>query len=324
MSGHTHYLNAFLKHIILFLLLFSTKEFIAQENLVLNPSFEDTSLWGGIEPLCCNYDVCKHWRNGNSVTADYFTSNCADGIWGPWFCLDSDWFNIAPRTGEAFIGLALFHDFDPLVECVQGELLEELKPNTFYEISGFVSLADSSGYRPKYLDVGFETESRIDFSQPQLIYSNFVSCNISESEPGEWIQFSGKYQAIGGEKLIYLGSNTYFEDFLVSALPHRPGANPWPSHVYIGIDDLNITEVECGAISIPNVITPNNDGINDQLDLRYQTGDQLKIFNRWGELIFQFDQSHQSWDAHGASDGVYFITGKHQDCIINQSIQVVR
>ncbi len=68
-------------------------------------------------------------------------------------------------------------------------------------------------------------------------------------------------------------------------------------------------------IFIPNVFTPNGDGVND---LFYVVGSglgpadfQLLIFNRWGQLIFESNHIEQKWDGrnksgtHYVSEGVY-------------------
>ena len=66
-------------------------------------------------------------------------------------------------------------------------------------------------------------------------------------------------------------------------------------------------------ITAPNVLTPNNDGINDQftLDWLNLTSLRLIILNRWGNTLY--DQTSTdlmnmmpSWDGGNATDGVYF------------------
>lgn len=62
---------------------------------------------------------------------------------------------------------------------------------------------------------------------------------------------------------------------------------------------------------IPNVITPNNDGSNDSLNLIGFDVKKLEIFNRWGRLVFDKINYTNEW--HGQSnngnklpDGTYF------------------
>jgi gliding motility-associated-like protein len=50
---------------------------------------------------------------------------------------------------------------------------------------------------------------------------------------------------------------------------------------------------------VPNAFTPNGDGQNDALYVRFQGSvDRLdfKIYNRWGELVFATDNKDIGWD----------------------------
>lgn len=69
---------------------------------------------------------------------------------------------------------------------------------------------------------------------------------------------------------------------------------------------LNIT-ISC-EIEIPNVFTPNGDGINDLFIYRNVVESkelQTKIFNRWGDLVSQWS-GNKGWNGEGQTEGVYF------------------
>lgn len=66
-------------------------------------------------------------------------------------------------------------------------------------------------------------------------------------------------------------------------------------------------------ITAPNVITPNNDGLNDTFILEWMnlTSLRLVILNRWGNTIYDVTSADllnmtPSWDGGNATDGVYF------------------
>ena len=62
-------------------------------------------------------------------------------------------------------------------------------------------------------------------------------------------------------------------------------------------------------VVIPNVITPNGDGMNDMLtiqNLMNWDNRALTIFNRWGGIVFKTDDYRNDWNGGGVSDGVYF------------------
>ena len=64
---------------------------------------------------------------------------------------------------------------------------------------------------------------------------------------------------------------------------------------------------------IPNVFTPNGDGINDYFTItKVGISDfNIVIYDRWGLEIFDSNQISASWDGnnkkgHSVSDGTYF------------------
>lgn len=67
--------------------------------------------------------------------------------------------------------------------------------------------------------------------------------------------------------------------------------------------------------SIPNVFTPDNDGTNDGFIITNMGMETVrcKIYNRWGELIYEWDNPAGSWNGltmngNEAVDGVYYYT----------------
>jgi len=72
----------------------------------------------------------------------------------------------------------------------------------------------------------------------------------------------------------------------------------------------------CPEYMLPNVFTPNNDGINDTLvpkkGAKFIEKIYLTIFNRWGEVVFQTNDPAIRWDGKDkdkhtdCSNGVYY------------------
>ena len=79
-------------------------------------------------------------------------------------------------------------------------------------------------------------------------------------------------------------------------------------------DTFSLEVVDCNCkITVPNVFTPNGDGLNETFYpvVSCELDDfRLYIFNRWGKLLFETQDQHQSWDAtyegKPVPDGVYF------------------
>ena len=78
-----------------------------------------------------------------------------------------------------------------------------------------------------------------------------------------------------------------------------------------GSDTLVLREQCPTALYVPNVFTPNDDGFNDEF--RAYGHDiisyQLRIYNRWGGLLFESNQVDEHWDGYydgePLSSGVY-------------------
>ena len=66
---------------------------------------------------------------------------------------------------------------------------------------------------------------------------------------------------------------------------------------------------------IPNIVTPNEDGINDYIDFgKYGfTYLEITVFNRWGTKIFESNDSHCIWKPDNV-DGTYYWIANYHDC----------
>ncbi len=134
-----------------------------------------------------------------------------------------------------------------------------------------------------------------------------------------------------GDEIIIGNADPYFSswlwtppDYLDNPWLATPIARPVDDITYYvtTTDTLGRTHIDSVSISvelcnlppeiiIPNVITPNGDGINDIFN--YQNDEfwnvKTQIFNRWGQLVFSGEGS-QRWDGtfqgNQVSDGVYF------------------
>jgi gliding motility-associated-like protein len=133
----------------------------------------------------------------------------------------------------------------------------------------------------------------------------------SQSEANSIITWSGPNNFISNEATFNmpfeLNDIGQYSAFIIS----QYGCVSAPSTVNPTIVNLyNFNEFE-----FPNVITANNDGINDILDLHayFQTCDKYKIyiFNRWGHLIYEQTETSSQFmgdtqKGKELEEGVYF------------------
>ena len=67
--------------------------------------------------------------------------------------------------------------------------------------------------------------------------------------------------------------------------------------------------VEVVALKIPNVFTPNGDGLNDRFEIRgleLYPENRLVIFNRWGNEVYSAKTYTNDWDGANLSEGTYY------------------
>ncbi|MBK7869791.1 MAG: gliding motility-associated C-terminal domain-containing protein [Saprospiraceae bacterium] len=76
---------------------------------------------------------------------------------------------------------------------------------------------------------------------------------------------------------------------------------------YVGVEFIEIEDCtkpeDCNVI-FPNAFTPNNDGRNDTFDVISNCTLQdfmIKIYNRWGQLVFEADDPNFFWNGEFSS-----------------------
>ena len=74
-------------------------------------------------------------------------------------------------------------------------------------------------------------------------------------------------------------------------------------------DNEAIGTVKVIALKIPNVFTPNGDGLNDRFEIRgleLYPENRLIIFNRWGNEVYSAKTYTNDWDGANLSEGTYY------------------
>lgn len=164
--------------------------------------------------------------------------------------------------------------------------------------------------------------------EPQGCRTGGFSSTFIQIKPQIKITLDSDYHAIGpGESVILAatGSLTSFEwtpsQYLSCASCKAPVATPPETQVYCvrSSEDCVVgacvkVEVICerkGDFSVPTAFTPNRDGLNDKYCLKgwdeCNKAFNIKIFDRWGELIFESNDPNFCWD--GTFNGKDLPTG---------------
>jgi outer membrane protein OmpA-like peptidoglycan-associated protein len=227
------------------------------ENLVPNPSFEDTRAC----PKDCDYiGGVVAWNLFPNFSADYF-HRCANIFQTPEYIKrfpNEGILNFSvPRsmfghqeahTGDAYAGISFCN------EALAVKLIRPLAKDSVYKVEFFVSLADSSNVGTRYFGMYFsETSIRTTTDNRMQISGFMLDCPPQVQNPSTrfltdtagWTPVSGLYTAKGGEQYIAIGGFYSYHDSLVQRIhPNRPLQKIYRSREkqlgYYFIDDVSV------------------------------------------------------------------------------------
>jgi OmpA-OmpF porin, OOP family len=309
-----------IKPVLHIILIFYFHFVSAQENLVANGGFEEFfSCPSGLADF-----TVSDWIPATGGSSDYFNTCNLSSVSIPANIVGYQ--NAHSGNGYCGIVSGFENPNENQREYIQTQLLSELIAGKEYVFSGFFSLADSSRYCVKNLGITFSSTAiggafgtPISFSPVQIFPENTALCDT-----GVWAEAKVNYIAQGGENYLTVG--LFFDD----NSSQIELVNPLKvDFAYYYIDDISVKEFSFGAI--PNVLTPNNDGINDFWELNSPSETEFYILNRWGSIVFKGVSNSNviSWqgddiNGNGCSDGVYYYKIVSQFEVKTGFIQLIR
>jgi len=343
------------------------------QNLVPNPGFEDHN-------SCPTGDGqvnrAQPWKSPTTTSPDYFSScagsNCPDF---PYICVPANWTgHQMPHTGESYAGLFTYwapqgFNFREYIQC---PLISPMEAGVTYQVSMYVSLADTCQTATNGIGIGFTTDSVGGSIMTNLDIIPAIFALDPITDKNGWTKICGYYVALGGERYCTVGN--FFDDAAtvftggldggfvhsfyyiddISVMVDAPSATDltfcygdtlvltvsdttaiWQGSVvgstylvtesgtyhvdvlsgdcpYSG--EFDVTALDCPPqLVMPNIITPNDDGLNDgfvPVTQRDLTDVRLEILNRWGQLLFTTSDLQSGWDGKTdgkpCTEGVYF------------------
>ena len=120
-----------------------------------------------------------------------------------------------------------------------------------------------------------------------------------------WRQLAGEKQfkklTITTDSSIILktGYDGFQQRYRLKAIA-KAGYQSWSNSVGISLEN---------ALEFPNIITPNNDGLNETFtakSLHLYRNISLKVYNRWGQEIYQNPDYRGDWNGKGLPNGTYY------------------
>jgi gliding motility-associated-like protein len=306
----------------------------SSQNLITNPSFEEIDSCYGA-PAGIGFDVfewsgCKGWSNPIAASSDLYCQNPIVGnIIPPQLIATYQ----EPHSGEnvAAILVNSGYPYNNYREYIQNELIQTLENGRLYDIEYFISGGEILECMANQFGVKFFTTKYYDPNALWLTeYAPDAVNDIAlfEYDTTTWQKVSMQYTANGTENFVIIGN---FQDSLSMTYTLPCDTSFWNGLTlgggYFLIDDVSIT-LSPACASIPNVFTPNGDGINDLFFATVQNCEdwQLYILNRWGTTLDVLDSNSSFWDGGNHPDGTYFYRLYGQECALEKQgfFQLVR
>lgn len=211
-----------------------------------------------------------------------------------------------------------------------------------YKVQTRGEYSDTALPRPLYNMSQIKCDAAIDIVPPcQPTFAVTPDCGITQNvltwnNPNHYcsndaIQYNVYFAATINDplQLIYSTTNmndtSYTHNYSVDGIPSIAGcyavtavdsfANESPVVTKLCVDN-------CPVYELPNVFTPNGDNINDlfiPLPYRYVKDIDIKIYDRWGLLMFETTDPNILWDGKSkdskkqCTDGTYYYV-----CTVNE------
>jgi|GEM_PF-5578166 len=282
---------------------------VSSQNLIPNPGFESMA-------ACpAQQNNAYYWGPDYLLYAPPWRRAC----WSADYLHDCGFSNYAgqqsPRTGLAKAGfMAWKADATDFREYLQVLLAEPLRAGVEYRFSMYVSLADDCQYHLSALGVKFYENYLGDVEACDELVGKMPDAVLCASQgplddKTGWRYVEGIYTARGGEDHLVVG---HFAKDIHSKI-YGPGAGTNNS-IYYYIDDTALDSVGFTDIPMPNVFTPNGDGLNEVLSppaMDSVSVYRMEVFNRWGALVHSETANPPSWNGrdgggNAAQEGVYY------------------
>jgi gliding motility-associated-like protein len=299
-----------LKNLVFILLLFLIP-IVRSQNLITNPSFEDIdSCYGASATI--GFDVfewsgCTGWSIPNVSSSDLWCENPVVGnINPPQIAGDYQ----TSHNGNNFTAILVGDVIDNSYrEYLQNELISSLEPLSIYKFSCWISV---TGLPCTLSDFSISfSKNKLYLNKYNLygheVYADNLENNYINDSLG-WQKIEMEFIASGEEKFLQFGCFNYGAQ--LNEINCESNISGQFEVNYFFLDDFEL--VKLGEFQLPNVITLNNDGVNDLLDFNKLKGDwQCTIMNRWGNFIHKITPENPVWNGlsfgQPCTEGVYFL-----------------
>lgn len=202
---------------------------VLSQNLVINPSFEDTVIdYNPFNSTNSLYNSVA-WKEKN--TANYFWYGNLDGL------RNTKIIDKKPNTGQCFAGIYINNNASIRSrEYIIGSFVNTLIKGCTYKIKLYINFSDKYTYILKNIDVLFSSQTfTYNDTNPKIVTLQ----KITKNNKG-WILCEGKYVATGKEKFMFIGS--FQKNIEYKKNKNRNSNNK--NGIYVFIDDVAVTPID--------------------------------------------------------------------------------
>lgn len=323
-----------MKAIINVLLFVYCTSFTCQsQNLIPNGDFEE---YTSLPDYATQWNRCVAWTNaGGTATPDYYHINGSDIAQLP------NPFNgtVHPYSGNAIMGLVAYSsEGGTYREYISVKLIEPMVVGETYHLSFYMTNGEitSQPLSSNHNGIRLTVDPCVQMSTWPIIN------NVPQLEiPGEvwettWKEFT--FDFVADQAYNYITFGNFYDNPSTSITSHNPNSGGQKSYYYY--DKMELTQTSGNSnnttnggnggsnsnsgntvdpitpdfsgtdlLQLPNVFTPNNDGVNEVFVPILMEGiskASIIILNRWGQTVYQSDDLTVGWDGKEYSAGVYY------------------
>lgn len=321
----------------------------AQQNLILNGRFEETAypdscytgpIYKDIFVGLNSRHFINDWWNPTNVSPDYYNRCDLSNVFGVPYGSGLVGYQEDPLSGNSYVGMATYWTLTLYDEQVTTHLKEKLIKGKNYEFKMLVNSSDFNFYKT---NIGFclETDS-IDFDSvisyiprhPDQLYMTDSIIRDCETWTEITIDFSPTIDSL---RFLTIGTfQTVHPISLYKSFPWEVCKDTnWAdtSVSYYIIDDVRLYCLNCDtipkesdcSIALPDAFTPNGDDLNDVWKPLLSHGCNslitnylLRIFDRWGNEVFNTKDLMEAWTGYNKNMGTYIYFLEYDDKNITQ------
>ena len=305
------------KFIICLCLISSVKA--TSQNLVLNPSFEDTITC----PIGTWAMQCRYWYSASGGSPDYFSEQPDIFCSTSYVPQNGGGYQYA-RTGIAYVGLAtfgstLFPSHANIREYVGGILSDTLKQGHEYCVSFYVSVAEELKYVTDGIGLYLSVDSAVDYTintnLPFVPQISNPSGNIIY-DTLNWVQILGTYIANGGEKYLTIGNFKDDANTMIDSVNFNAPLSAYSAYLFI--DDVSVIDCTVGINEVNGNLSsgklypsPARTAVYYESELNDNENGLLELYDMLGNKLSAYTLNHGknkiTIGTSGYARGVYMV-----------------